>query len=118
MKTYGVLLEDIDFAKIGKTKAIGACVVPVFHKLLLGVVIMYFLSEPILAILAFTLCSLLILAWIYHESPYTDYHYKRRLLLNEYVLLIITYHLYCFTEWQDIDNQILAGNSVIYFVIF
>lgn len=43
-------------------------------------------------------------SFIYHYHPYTSAHYTRRSLINQAVLLIINYHLYGLTEWQDIDN--------------
>ena len=38
-------------------------------------------------------------------------------MINEIVLLIVNYHLYCFTSWLDISNQSLVGNSIIYFTL-
>jgi hypothetical protein len=57
-------------------------------------------------------------SFIYYYYPFTSAYYTRRSLINQAVLLIVNYHLYGLTEWQDIDNQIMIGDSAIRFVIF
>lgn len=50
--------------------------------------------------------------FVLYVKPYKEHNQYITVVIQEVVILIITYHLFCFTDWVDVDTQILVGDSV------
>ena len=114
MDTYGILLNDIDLARVGKALAILTVFVRVLHKLVLALGIMVFLEYPYFTIATFNFNALFYIIFIETQSPYKEKTFHRQVILDEYLNLVVIYHLFCFTKWSDLQTKHTMGNSIIY----
>jgi hypothetical protein len=72
MKTYGILVENISLAELGKGMTILIGLLSFFRQIVLSFVVFYLREKPVLFILGFNVtCMLMILIRI-HFKPYKD----------------------------------------------
>jgi hypothetical protein len=116
MDKYGVLLNDIDIKKIGKKLALAVVFVNLLRKLLLAACIMIFMQYPTFVIFSFNFNVLFYIIFINWNEPYIEHKTLVQAIADEYILLIVNYHLFCFTEWTDNEQKLIMGNSIIYIV--
>jgi hypothetical protein len=117
MDKYGVLLGHIDLERLGKPITVIAVMIPQLRKLIFAAGIMVFIETPMFSIITFNYVILFYMCFIEYFRVYDSKREQDIHIINEIVLLIVNYHLYCFTSWLDIKNQSLVGNSIIYFVL-
>jgi len=114
MEKYGVLLNDIDLQRIGKTQALATVFIRIFHKLVLALGIIIFLDYPFFTIASFNFNALFFIIYIETAAPFKEKGFHRQVILDEYLNLIVIYHLFCFTKWSDLKTKHIMGNSIIY----
>ena len=73
---------------------------------------------PYFTMFCFTQVSLFWLSTQLYFWPKADYMEQVKLCFNEFTVLLISYHLYCFTEFTEVSmRQGPVGNSIILAVI-
>lgn len=90
--------------KLGKSLAIFAAILPTVRKLMFVSAIMIFITQPMWTIVIFNFSTLFYVIFIDFYQVY-DCKWKHRLhVMNEYVILGSVYHLFCFTEWTNMEQ--------------
>jgi hypothetical protein len=102
MRNYGALISELDITKLGKNMSITTALVRIFHKLVPAASIFIFEDHPEFTIMTFNLNSLAYLCYILHLKPFRFCDVHRYEVFNEVVVLIVTYHIYLFTDYSNI----------------
>lgn len=50
-------------------------------------------------------------------TPFASATEQTRQVLNELTVLVVNYHLICFTDFVSVEMQIHVGNSLIYVIV-
>lgn len=116
LERYGCLIENIRLKELGKSTAIVASLLPIFRRLIFSGAIIQFIYYPTWSIFMFNFLILFYIIFIDFYHIYDSKSHQRQHIMNEYVLLIANYHLFCFTEWCNMEQKQIAGNNIIYFV--
>ena len=101
MEKYGILLNDIDIKKIGKNLALAVVFINLYRKFLLAASIMIFINYPSFVIFSFNFNVLFYIIFINWNTPYIEHKTLIQIIVDEYILLVVNYHLFCFTDWTD-----------------
>ena len=94
MNTYGILIENISLAVLGKPKTILIGLLSFFRQIVLSFIVVYFREIPVFFILGFNVnCMFMALIKVY----YKPYRVKMQYLVtvgNEIGMLIINYFIF------------------------
>ena len=63
--------------------------------------------------------TLYVMCYLAYVLPYLSYRQNVVEIINEFGVLLASYHLFCFTEWiYDVDRRYNMGYSLIVCIIF
>lgn len=66
---------------------------------------MVFIDYPMFTIMVFNYCVIFYTIFVEFYHPMKSKKEQKKKILTEYVLLIVNYHLFCFTEWATYEQQ-------------
>ncbi len=72
MKTYGILIEKISLAELGKAKTIAIGLLFLIRQIVLSFIVFYFRETPIFFILGFNATCMLMVLIKVHYNTYKD----------------------------------------------
>jgi hypothetical protein len=113
MKKYGVIIEDYDIERLGKTKTLLVIFVGLIKKFTLVGSIMVLEDYPTFIFFGFVYQTLFFAIFLIEMKPFDNSETNLTSVLNEIILLVVTYHLFGFTNWVDTHQNIIFGNSVV-----
>jgi len=116
MEKYGVLLEGIDIAKIGKPLAIATVLIFIYRKLVIAISVIYLIPYPVFSIFVFNMTTLVVIMFVEYVKPFDTKKLQFIKLSQEIIIIGISYHLFCFTDFVEIDMRSNVGKSVIYII--
>lgn len=101
---FGVLIQGINIEKMGKNLAIFTVVIRIIRKLIFIASIIVFINYPTFTIICFNFIIISSLTFDDWNHVQKDIWEQRKLIMDEYLLLLINYHLFCFTDWIEIEG--------------
>jgi hypothetical protein len=113
MKTYGILIEDISLAELGKLKTIIIGFLLFFRKIVLSFIVFYLSEKPVFLIVGFNVTCMFMALIKVHNKPYKDKMQYWVTIGHEIGVLIINYWLFCYTDFVDPDAAIVIANCTI-----
>lgn len=117
MEKYGVLIGHIDLERLGKPITVVSIMIPQIRKLIFAAGIMIFLETPMFSIITFNYVIIFYVCFVVYFRVFDSKREQDIHIINELVLMVVNYHLFCFTSWIGIKEQSVVGNSIIYFVL-
>jgi hypothetical protein len=114
MNTYGILIENISLAVLGKPKTILIGLLSFFRQIVLSFIVVYFREIPVFFILGFNVTLMFVAFTKIHYKPYREKMQYWVTVGHEIGMLIINYLLFCFTDFVDPDAAIVIANCTIF----
>jgi hypothetical protein len=108
-----VLIADLDIKRLGKSTTLLVLFVILIRKLLFAFIALYLAEHPLMTVIAFNYLILFYLSFLAWFQPFNNKEVEAQTFADESILMIVNYHLWYFSEFQNVEGKSLAGNSII-----
>jgi len=117
MKHYGVLIEKIDHTKNSAQFVILVCLLSYFRQLVIALAITFLTSHQSIALTLLNFTTMLYFSFTISDSAIKDKFERNKRFINEFLLLVLSYHMFLLTDFVDPSHYTIVGNSVITVII-
>lgn len=116
MQKYGILLQDYNLEKNGKYLVLASIFINFARRASFVIGIIVFVDLPILAIFNFNFNILFYVMFELYFDLYNEKTTKNKVIMSEYVNLLVNYCLFEFTEFATVEQSMIMGNVVVIIV--
>jgi hypothetical protein len=113
MKSYGVLLSDLDLERSGKCLVLTAVLIKFVRKALFVIGIIVFIKLPSFTIFNFNFNILFYIMFTTYFNLYKEKTLLFRRTLDELTMLLVNYCLFTLTDFATIEQSLIMGDVVI-----
>jgi len=116
LNTYGCLIKELRLLRLGFTLAIITPFIEMLLKFIIAVSVTQLIDWPVFSIFAFNFVILLNAEFVIYFVPYQDKYKQATVAFNSVCYLVLNYHLFLFTDFNDTAMFPQVSNSVIVLV--